>query len=146
MLELTPNEREAAHRAEATALLIRAGFRVYRPEADCYGEDLVVRAPAGEFRPVQLKSRPTVDLARYGSRSLWMLFPDPNGDPVSGRTWYLVPHDELYAWVEARHSHTTGWKAGWNYPGVSKDLRAFLEPFSHRRWAPASAVQVSSAK
>ena len=39
---LTSNEVEAANRAEATALLIRADYRVYRPEADCYGEDLVV--------------------------------------------------------------------------------------------------------
>jgi hypothetical protein len=39
--ELTANEIEAANRAEATALLIRAGYRVYRPEADCYGEDLI---------------------------------------------------------------------------------------------------------
>ncbi len=58
---LTSNEVEAANRAEATALLIRAGYRVYRPEADCYGEDLVVRTPTGELRAVQLKSRPTVD-------------------------------------------------------------------------------------
>lgn len=33
---LTSNEIEAANRAEAIALLIRAGYRVYRPEADCY--------------------------------------------------------------------------------------------------------------
>src|SRR5216684_1055687 len=45
---LTSNELEAANRAEATALLIRAGYRVYRPEADGYGEDLVVRTPSGD--------------------------------------------------------------------------------------------------
>jgi hypothetical protein len=39
---VTSNELEAANRAEATALLIRAGYRVYRPEADGYGEDLGV--------------------------------------------------------------------------------------------------------
>jgi hypothetical protein len=38
-IKLTANEIEAANRAEATALLIRVGYRVYRPEADCYGED-----------------------------------------------------------------------------------------------------------
>ena len=37
---ITDNELEAANRAEAMVLLIRAGYRVYRPEADAYGEDL----------------------------------------------------------------------------------------------------------
>jgi hypothetical protein len=55
---LTSNELEAANRAEATALLIRAGYRVYRPEADGYGEDLVVRTPSGELLPLPLRSRP----------------------------------------------------------------------------------------
>ena len=55
---LTSNELEAANRAEATALLIRAGYRVYRPGADGYGEDLVVRTPSGELLPLPLRSRP----------------------------------------------------------------------------------------
>ena len=66
----TSNEIEAANRAEATALLIRAGYRVYRPEADCYGEDLILRTPTGELLPVQLKSRMTVNRDKYGSSSL----------------------------------------------------------------------------
>jgi len=53
---LTSNEVEAANRAEATALLIRAGYRVHPPEADCYGDDLVVRTPSGELLPLQLRS------------------------------------------------------------------------------------------
>ena len=40
-MPLTANEIEAANRAEATAILIRGGYRVYRPEADVSGEDLV---------------------------------------------------------------------------------------------------------
>jgi phosphoglycolate phosphatase-like HAD superfamily hydrolase len=39
----TSNEIEAANRAEVTAILIRAGYRVYRPEADVSGKDLVIR-------------------------------------------------------------------------------------------------------
>lgn len=65
--ELKANEIEAANRAEATALLIRDGYRVYRPEADCYGEDLILRTPSGELRAVQLKSRMTRSgLGRFG--------------------------------------------------------------------------------
>ena len=58
---LTSNEIEAANRAEATAILIRAGYLVYRPEADVSGEDLVVRSLDGDLRPAQMKGRPTVD-------------------------------------------------------------------------------------
>jgi phosphoglycolate phosphatase-like HAD superfamily hydrolase len=64
MPKLQSNELEAANRAEATALLIRCGYRVYRPEADVEGEDLVVRTPDGDLLAVQLKSRITVDDAR----------------------------------------------------------------------------------
>jgi hypothetical protein len=121
---LTSNEVEAANRAEATALLIRAGYRVYRPEADCYGEDLVVRTPTGELRAVQLKSRPSVDEKRYGGGLIWMLFPDPKGG--AGRAWFLVPHKELYRWFESRHGRADKWDGTWSVPYLSRDLRSFL--------------------
>jgi hypothetical protein len=121
---LTSNEVEAANRAEATALLIREGYRVYRPEADCYGEDLVLRTPAGELLAVQLKSRPTVDGKRYGGGPIWMLFPDPKGK--AGRAWFLVPHKELYGWFETRHGRANKWDGTWSDPHVSRDLRSFL--------------------
>src|SRR5258707_15509303 len=60
--QLTSNELEAANRAEATALLIRAWYRVYRPEADGYGEDLVVRTPSASCYP----SRSGPDRPRVG--------------------------------------------------------------------------------
>jgi hypothetical protein len=41
---------EASNRADATALLIRCGFRVYRPEADIGGEDLIVLTPHMHLR------------------------------------------------------------------------------------------------
>ena len=131
--ELTSNEVEAVNRAEATFLLIRAGYRVYRPEADCNGEDLVVRRPNGVLHPVQQKSRPTVDLKRYGKdKSLLMLFPDPKGAPVLGRKWFLVPHNELYEWMQDKHGHTTTWneKEAWHDPTISKDLEKFLEKYT----------------
>src|SRR5580704_13245403 len=68
MTALTSNEIEAANRAEVTTILIRGGHRVYRPEADVSGEDLVIRTPDGELLPVQMKGRPTVDRLRYGNR------------------------------------------------------------------------------
>jgi len=112
-------EIEAANRAEATALLIRSGYRVYRPEADVSGEDLVIRTVHGELRPVQLKSRPAVDWRRYGGKDIWMLFPEFVGSS-NGRSWFLVPHDQLFAWIKDRHGHTLGWCEAWSYLLVAR--------------------------
>ena len=131
--KLSSNEIEAANRAEATSLLIRAGYRVYRPEADITGEDLVVRTPDGSLRTVQLKGRPTVEWARYGGRQIWMLFPDPAG-PIPGRNWFLIEHDAFYRWVESRHGSTAKWDQSWSYPYVSKPLDEYLQSHSHAHW------------
>ena len=131
MEKLTTNEIEAANRAEITARLIRSHYRVYRPEADCGGEGLVLRTPEGELLAVQQKGRPAVDWNKYGNNNIWMLFPDPKGDP-SGPRWFLVPHDELYRWWEANHGHTSSIqdKQGWSVKGISEELAGFLEKFA----------------
>lgn len=123
---------EAANRAEATALLIRCGYRVYRPEADIEGEDLVVRDPEGTLSGVQLKGRPLVDWRRYGGRRLLMLFPSAPYSPAVARTWFLVPHDPFFGWVKARHGHTPKWGDLWHYPSIGRDLAAFLTPYEVR--------------
>ncbi len=122
---LTSNEIEAANRAEATAILIRAGYRVYRPEADVSGEDLVVRSPDGNLCSTQMKGRPAVDWSCYGGREIWMLFPDPAG-AKPGRPWFFIKHDELFVWVKNRHGAAPGWSDAWSYPRMSEDLRKFL--------------------
>jgi hypothetical protein len=124
---LKSNEIEAANRGEATALLIRSGWRVYRPEADCDGEDLIVRRLNGcqhTLLLVQLKSRVTVNWKKYGKRGLWMLFPDGPHKPT-GRSWFLIPHDSLYVLV---NEHYTVAKHGrWSSGTVSRALRCALE-------------------
>ena len=128
-MKLTSNELEAANRAEATALLIRAGYRVYHPEADCYGEDLILRTPSGELRAVQLKGRPAVDGNKYGKvQAPWMLFPDPKSSGLD-RKWFLVPHAHFHKWVKGKHGHTIKWNNAWSYPYVPKKLGRFLEEF-----------------
>ena len=117
---------EAANRAEVTALLIRCGYSVYRPEADCEGEGLVVRTPAGKLLAVQLKRRPVVDWRRYGTRDHWMLFPSQPFNPQAPRNWYLLPHDHFYTWVESRHGASGKWASHWSYPTISETLRTFL--------------------
>jgi hypothetical protein len=127
-IKLTTNEREAANRAEVAAILIRSGYRVYRPEADCYGEDLILRTPSGELRAVQLKASPDVNWKKYGKRSLWMLFPDPKSS--GPRKWFLVPHDKFYAWAKGRHGHAPKWNEAWHWPYVPRELGRFLRKFA----------------
>ncbi len=116
----TANEIEAANRAEATALLIRCGYRVYHPEADCYGEDLVLRTPTGKLRAVQLKSRMTVNQDKYGSTSLWMLFPSTSFNASVRREWFLVPHHLLYKLVKEKHGHSPKFDGEWSCETVPK--------------------------
>ena len=132
------NEIEAANRAEATAILIRGGIRVYRPEADVSGEDLVVRKPDGELLSVQMKGRPMVHWSRYGGHNIWMLFPDPAG-AVPGRPWFLIKHDELFDWLKEQHGAAPGWAqranarlAEWSERRLPDNLRKFLQPFMLR--------------
>jgi hypothetical protein len=124
---LTSNEVEAANRAEVTALLIRAGYRVYRPEADCYGEDLILRDREGTLHAVQLKSRPTVDPARYGGdRRMLMLFPDP--EATGEWKWFLVPHDDLCNRLK-EHGDSFRKDDTWSTAHISKSLSEFLKSF-----------------
>jgi len=124
------NEVEAANRAEVTALLIRAAYRVYRPEADIDGEDVILGTPPGRLLRVQQKPRPSVDRVRYEKRHLWMLFPDPSGR-VPGRAWYLVEHDTLLNYFLTHHGETASLsqRGLWSAPVISSELRQFLDPF-----------------
>jgi hypothetical protein len=130
---LSSNEIESANRAEATALLIRTGYRVYRPEADVDGEDLVVKTPSRKLIAVQLKSRLTVDLKRYGGHNrIWMLFPNKKFKQDEARIWYLVPHHELFAQIKFRHGHTKKWNNKWSSSSVSKIQQLSLARFEIR--------------
>ena len=88
---------EGANRAEATALLIRCGYRVYRPEVDFEGEDLVLRTPKGKLRVAQMKGVARVEWAKYGGRNIWMLFPSAKFVPNEPRLWYARRSKNDYA-------------------------------------------------
>jgi hypothetical protein len=128
--KLHSNLEEAANRAEATALLIRCGYKVYRPEADTEGEDLVVRTPHGKLVAVQLKSRVYVSQPRYGGKDIWLLVPSASYQPAVRRTWFLVPHDHVFAHVESRHGHSAPtWAGEWSYPSMPRHVLEVLAPF-----------------
>ena len=83
---------EAANCAEVTAILIRAGYRVYRPEADVSGEDLIIRIPEGELRSVQDVYKRQHDASlRCGHRRAMLL---SIGSPVAAED---VRHFQLRA-------------------------------------------------
>ncbi len=105
---------EAANRAEASALLLRLGYRVYRPEMDVDGEDIALRTPEGKLIGVQLKGRVHIDRQKYGGRGLWMLFPSRQFKRDVARDWYLIPHDRLYELVAPRHEHLASWIGRWS--------------------------------
>jgi hypothetical protein len=128
---------EAANRAEVTALLIRCGYRVYRPEADTHGEDLVVRTPEGRLLGVQMKGRATVNGKKYGGKDLLMLFPSARYNLGIERQWFLVPHDQLFDWIKAKHGHSPKWQDEWSYPAITNSLGIFLQPYLLR---PAADV------
>lgn len=126
-VRITGNELEAANRAEAMVLLIRAGYRVYRPEADAYGEDLVLRTPTGKLRAVQLKSRMTVNRRKY--ESLWMLFPSTTFRNDVKREWYLVSHNQLYEMLRKKHGKARAFRKEWHCRTVPAADRKHLAKF-----------------
>lgn len=130
---ISSNLLEAANRAEVTALLIRAGYRVYRPEADTEGEDLVLRQPSGVLIAVQQKGRVHVERDKYAERNIWMLFPDAPFDGKRQRDWFLIEHDRLFRWLEKQHGHADGFSAGkWTCRSPARWLRERLEPYRVR--------------
>jgi hypothetical protein len=136
---------EAANRAEVTALLIRCGFRVYRPEADIEGEDLVLRLPDGALGAAQLKPRIYVDRARYGGLGLRMLFPVGPFTPAAPRPWFLVPHDPLFAEVERWHGGTPKWTGRWHAARPSPNLRDFIAQYQIKPAAEPEGVTSGEA-
>lgn len=130
---LSSNLEEAANRAEASALLMRCGYKVYRPEAGTEGEDLVLRIPDGKLIAVQLKSRVYVCQKRYGGKDIWMLLPSGPFQQGQGRRWFLIPHDALFEHVEQRHGNSAPtWAGEWSYPSMPKHVAELLAPFEIR--------------
>jgi len=121
---------EAANRAEASALLIRLGYKVYRPEADDDGEDLILRSPEGGLITVQLKARLHAEWSKYGGKGIWMLFPSAPWQQEVARDWYLVPHDALHEKLAERHGHTASFRQGrWTSMTPAKWLLEWLAPY-----------------
>ena len=67
-----------------------------------------------------------------------MLFPSAPWHPDVTRTWFLVPHDQFFAWVKARHGNTPKWSDVWHYPSIGKDLAAYLTEWAVKPGASAA--------
>jgi hypothetical protein len=66
-----------------------------------------------------------------------MLFPSGPLKTQPARRWYMIPHDDLYSYVEAKHSTAPTWAARWSYPYIPLHLAAFLAEYEVR---PTEAV------
>ncbi len=115
---------EAANRAEVSAILIRNGYRVYAPEADVDGVDLVLREKSGRILPVQQKGRPACH-EKYRGQGITMLFPEPKSVPLR-RSWYLILHDQLFNHAKSNYKSSDDF-VGRHWPTMTKKLRDFLD-------------------
>jgi hypothetical protein len=122
---LTAKQKEIYNFQKISGLLADYGFNCIKLADDWRGADfLAYHKDGNKTLKVQLKSRLTIE-GKYEGKGLYMTF------PIKG-TWYLAPHDELVAHVEA----TTNWlespswkKRGWySTAAPSAALRKRLSP------------------
>lgn len=128
-MKLPDNSVEAANRHELTAILIFAFCHVLTLHADINGVDIVIHTPEGEVRNTQIKARPTIEWERYGGRSIWMAFPDPQGEKIVGkRLWFHVKHDLLVDFFN-QDGGKRGLDKEYSRSEISKKLLEFLQPY-----------------
>ena len=124
MMRLGPQLVEAANRAEVSALLIRGGYRVFTPEADFEGVDLLLQDPDGGLRKTQMKARPTCD-GKYRGKDIWMLFPAP-GEVTFERDRFLIRYDNVYKEFKRRYKPAKD-LVGRSLSTMPKWLKDFLD-------------------
>jgi hypothetical protein len=123
---------EAYNLNEVSAIFLKKGFMLYRPEADVDGVDFIIQTPENNFLKCQLKSRAYVLWNKYGNKDIYMVFP-AQGDSFN-REWYLIPHDTLFQILKSKHGDAPNWNHSefgehWNTP-VSKNLADELKSFT----------------
>ena len=101
--------KEAFNTAQLGAVLARRQEYLLPLQFDSKGADVLAYNPAtNESRPIQVKSRATVD-AKYANKGLWIAFPHWVND--SQQDWYVVPHDELNR-LWGRRTDRDKWSSG----------------------------------
>ena len=118
-------QTEAINRALLEIELIKAEWVPLWPTV-ASGIDLGAYQPkSGEFRPIQLQERMTLD-RKYMGRGLWLAW------PTEDRGFYWMPHDDLMKeFVKNTSPNSESWQqSGGHYtlPKLSSSWIEFLEP------------------
>ena len=125
--KLNGRQKEIYNFQKSAALLADYGFNCIKLADDWRGADFLAHHFDGKTTlKVQLKARLTID-RKYSGQELWMNFP-------SGRTWYLVPHDDLVDLIGQTTNwlNTTSWRehGGYSSANPSPTLLGKLRPFA----------------
>lgn len=123
---LNPRQQENYNYQKLSGLLADYGFVTMRLTDDWKGADMIAQHIDGDtFLKIQLKGRLTF-CVKYEGRGLYIAF-------RRGKDWYLYPHDEIMARVNAvvKFTHTPTWKSGGEYTfaGLTKPLLQILNPY-----------------
>jgi hypothetical protein len=123
---LNPRQRENYNYQKLSALLADYGFVTMRLSDDWKGADLIAQHIDGDtFLKIQLKGRLTFCM-KYQDRGLYIAF-------RRGKDWYLYPHDEMLAKVDAvvKFRRNPSWKNGGDYSfaKLTKPLLQILNPY-----------------
>src|SRR5919107_1622613 len=107
---LNPRQRENYNYQKLSSLLADYGFVTMRLSDDWNGADMIAQHIDGDtFLKIQLKGRLTF-CKKYEGREIFVAF-------RRGKDWYLYPHDEMLARVDAtiKLRNTSTWRRGKEY-------------------------------
>ena len=126
---LNARQQESYNFAKVSAVLADYGFTTIRLTDDWQGADFIAQHIDGEtFLKVQLKGRATID-KKYVGKGIFIAFRD-------GDDWFLYPHDEVVDVLiaETGIEGTESWaeRGHYNFPRLSRDLRAILDSYRLR--------------
>lgn len=129
---------EVINRNVVVSLALEQGFNAFLPVYDGGVDFILHHEKRNETRKVQLKGRWTID-KKYIGRDIWMAFP-------IGSDWYLMPHDEMLAFVKANTTalESISWIEGgaYSWPKPSKTMVAHCEQY---RFLSISKVAAEAA-
>lgn len=123
---LNSKQQEIFNFQKVAARLADYGFNCIKLADDWHGADFLAYHKDGEDTlKVQLKGRLLVNKAYLG-KGLYMTFP-LDGD------WYLAPHDEIVAFLEAQTSYldSSSWaeRGVYHFPRPNQAVRDWLAPY-----------------
>jgi len=124
--DLDSRQQKAFNFQKVSGVLADFGFTTIRLTDDWQGADFIAHHIDGQqFLRVQLKGRCTI-AKKYCGKSISICF-------KQNEIWYLVPHDEFFAWVSVNMKVviSDSWISNgeYSFPCLSAVLKAHLEQY-----------------